>query len=57
MIYRALSVSFEGKLFLGIVRHTDDIVVSKYNIKKYPSILVVISTEKRPIVYKGEMKY
>ncbi|EGR27306.1 hypothetical protein IMG5_198140 [Ichthyophthirius multifiliis] len=57
IIYKALSVSFEGKLFLGIVRHTEELVVQKYNIRKFPSVIVLINTEKKPIIYKGEMKY
>lgn len=48
MIYKGLSVTFEKKLFFGIVRHTDDILVERYKIKKFPSIIVVKASEKNP---------
>lgn len=57
IIFKGLSVSFENKLFFGIVRKEDDILVDRYNIKTFPSIIVVKTTEKKPYIYKGEMKY
>jgi hypothetical protein len=57
MIYKGLSVAFEKKLFFGLVRSSDDILVERYNIKKFPSIIVVKSNEKKPHRYSGEMKF
>jgi hypothetical protein len=57
MVYKGLSVTFENKLFFGIVRSSDDILVERYKIKKFPMIIVVKATEKNPQVYKGEMKF
>jgi hypothetical protein len=48
MIYKGLSVTFENKLFFGIVRSSDDILVERYKIKKFPSIIVVKASEKNP---------
>jgi len=48
MIYKGLSVSFENKLFFGIIRSDDEILVDRYSIKKFPSIIVVKTTEKKP---------
>ena len=48
MIYKGLSVTFDKKLFFGIVRNTDDILIERYKIKKFPTIIVVKATEKNP---------
>lgn len=57
MIYKGLSVEFEKKLFFGIVRKSEDALVQRYNILKFPMIIVVKTTEKKPFYYKGEMKF
>ncbi|KAL4478385.1 hypothetical protein ABPG74_006620 [Tetrahymena malaccensis] len=57
LIYKGLSVALEGKQFFGIVRHTEEALVKKYQVKKFPSILIVITGERKPIPYTGEMKY
>jgi hypothetical protein len=57
MIYKGLSVVFEKKLFFGLVRSSDDILVERYNIKKFPSIIVIKTGEKKPIRYTEEMKF
>jgi hypothetical protein len=57
MIYKGLSVAFEKKLFFGLIRSSDDILVERYNIKKFPSIIVVKTGEKKPHRYTGEMKF
>jgi hypothetical protein len=41
MIYKGLSVAFEKKLNFGLVRSSDSTLVSKYNIKKFPSVIVI----------------
>lgn len=56
-LWKALSIGFEEKITLGIVRKDQKDVVSKYNIKKYPSIVLTKTSEKRPQVYTGELKY
>lgn len=54
MIYKGLSVTFEEKLFFGLVRSTDDILVDRYRIKSFPSIIVVKANEKKHEIYKGD---
>ena len=41
----------------GIIRHDDQDLVDRYNINKFPKILVVKATEKKPKVYNGEIKF
>lgn len=57
MIYKGLSVAFDGKLFFGLVRASDEILVDRYKIKNFPSIIVVKTGEKKPKVYTGEIKF
>lgn len=54
MIYKGLSVAFEKKLNFGLVRSNDSILVTKYNVKKFPSVVVVKTGEKKPIFYDGK---
>jgi hypothetical protein len=57
LIFKALSVAFENKLFFGIIRSSDEQLVKQYNVKKFPQILVVKATERKPVVYSGEINY
>lgn len=57
LIMRALSVSFENKLFFGIVRESESAVLKRYNVKEFPKIIVVKATERKPIVYSGEINF
>jgi hypothetical protein len=54
MVYKGLSVAFEKKLNFGLVRSNDSILVSKYNVKKFPTVIVVKANEKKPIFYDGK---
>ena len=54
MIYKGLSVEFEKKLNFGIVRNTDTILIDKYGIKNFPTIIVIKTGEKKPFFYTGK---
>lgn len=54
MLYKGLSVAFEKKLNFGIVRETDSVLVGKYQIKTFPSIVVLKTGEKKPFYYTGK---
>lgn len=41
MLYKGLSVAFEKKLNFGLIRSSDNILVDKYGVKNFPSILVI----------------
>ncbi len=56
-MFKALSNAFENKLFFGIVNSEDEILVRRYRIQEFPKIAVIRITEKRPILYKGILKY
>lgn len=56
-IYKGLSVALDGKQFFGIIRHTEEALVKRYQVKKFPSIQIVVTGEKKPKVYSGELKF
>ena len=51
MIYKGLSVAFEKKLNFGLIRSSDDILIDRYGIKKFPTVIVVKTGEKKPIFF------
>ena len=57
LIFRALSIAFEKKLFFGIVRSSEEPLLKRYNVKTFPLIMVVKATERKPAVYTGEINY
>jgi len=57
LLFRALSLAFEKKIFFGIVRSESQELFKEYEVKTPPQILVVKTTERKPIVYKGELKF
>jgi hypothetical protein len=57
LIYRALSIALDKKIFLGVVRSSEADLVKKYKVKEYPTILVIKTNEPKPIFYKGDIKY
>lgn len=57
MIYKALSISFESKIFFGIVRSSEELLMDKYGITKVPAIVLIKANEKLPKKYEGEMNY
>jgi hypothetical protein len=54
LMYRALSSSFKNKIRFGIVRKDQSDLISTYNIKKFPTILVIKSGLKRPQYFTKE---
>lgn len=59
MIYKGLSVEFEVRIYkkiiyfkrkinFGIIRSNETKLVERYNIKAFPKMIVVKTTEKKP---------
>jgi len=59
LIFKALSVAFEKKIFLGIVRQGDEQkeIFTKYGARKTPHIVVIKPSDKKVVAYDGELKY
>jgi hypothetical protein len=57
LIYKGLSIEFEKKIAFGIVRSSEASLIDRYNIKSYPKLIVVKTTEKKPSVFNGDMKF
>ena len=49
-LYKALSQNFEKTLQFGIIRESEEVLASKYKIKKFPSI-VIIKTDGKSVQY------
>ncbi len=54
MIYRALSSSFKNKIRFGIVRKDQQELISQYQVKKFPTILVLKAGLKKPNYFTKE---
>jgi len=52
-----LSLAFEKKLAFGIVRSEESDLMNEYGVKTTPTIMVIKSSEKKPFIYNGELKY
>lgn len=52
LIYKGLSVAFEKKLNFGLVRNNETALTDKYAVKQFPTIMVIKTGEKKPILYK-----
>jgi len=57
LIWKSLSIAFEKKIFLGIVRQEQEDIFRQYGVKKTPQILIIKPTDKKTVVYDGELKY
>ena len=57
LIYRALSSTFKNKLRFGIIRKDESDLVSNYNVKKFPTILVLKTGVKKPFVFTKEVNF
>jgi len=57
LLWKALSVAFEEKMTLGITRSDQSDVTNKFNISKFPQIVLSKAGERKPHVYSGELKY
>ena len=57
LIFRALSVAFDKKIDMGIVRSSETGITSKYRVKKFPSIIVLQVGDKKQRIYEGNINY
>lgn len=57
LIFKALSSTFKNKLRFGIIRKDQEDLVSTYNVKKFPTILVIKAGIKKPNVFNKEFNF
>ena len=57
LIFRALSVAFDKKIDMGIVRSSESGITSKYRVKKFPTIMVITVGEKKQRIYEDPINY
>ena len=56
LIFKKLSILYDKKIEIGIVRKDMTAIISKYKIKSFPKIMA-IGVDKKVKYYEGEMKY
>ena len=54
---KALSNRFNKKLKFGFVSKDQDEIVDHFNIKKFPSLIVIKNEVKKPFTFTDEFKY
>lgn len=57
LIYRALSNAFHAKMNFGIVRSDQKEIMSTYNVKSFPKVILIKPGDKRPHVFDKEVNY
>lgn len=57
LIYRALSNAFNAKMNFGIVRSDQKELISTYNVKSFPKVVLVKPGHKKPHVFDKEVNY
>ena len=57
MLWKGLSVKFEEKMSFGISRKSQVDVSSKFSVKKFPTIVLQKTGDRKPHVYDGPIKF
>ena len=57
LIFKVLSVQFDKKIDIGIIRKEETSLIQKFKIKTFPKILINPIGAKKPEIYEGELKY
>jgi len=57
ILFQSLALQYSKRILLGEVKDSVTEVVSKYNIEKFPSVVVFNKDTTEPIVYDGIMKH
>lgn len=57
LIYRALSNAFNAKMNFGIVRNDQKEIMSTYNVKTFPKVIVIKPGDKKVHVFDKEVNY
>lgn len=57
LIFKTLAIQFDQKIKFGIIRKSEESIISKYKVKKFPFILVLPVGAKKPIAYDGVLKF
>ena len=54
LIYKALSSHFDKTLIFGLIRDSEQGIVSKYKVKTYPSLFLIKANNDKPQKYDGK---
>jgi hypothetical protein len=54
LIFKALSSHFDKTLLFGLIRDTEQGIVSKYKVKSYPAVFLLKEKDGKPVKYDGK---
>lgn len=54
LIFKALSSHFDKTLIFGLIRDTEQGIVSKYKVKQFPSVFLIKEKDGKPQKYEGK---
>jgi len=57
MLWKGVSIRFEEKITFGIARKSQSDVVGKFSVKKFPSIILQKTGDRKPHIYDGPIKF
>jgi protein disulfide-isomerase A6 len=56
-LYKSLAIDFHHRLAMGEVRKTQKALVDRYEITKFPTLVVIPPEGKKPVKYEGPIQY
>jgi hypothetical protein len=54
LIFKALSSHFDKTLIFGLIRETEQGIVSKYKVKSFPAVFLLKEKDGKPVKYEGK---
>lgn len=54
LIFKGLSSHFDKTLLFGLIRDTEQGIVSKYKVKQFPAVFLLKDKDAKPIKYEGK---
>lgn len=54
LIFKALSSHFDKTLIFGLIRDSEQGIVSKYKVKSYPAVFLLKEKDGKPVKYEGK---
>jgi len=56
-LYKALAIDFKDRLKFGEVQKSEDALVKRFNVKKFPQLLVIKDATSSPVVFDGKLSH
>jgi len=56
-LYKALAIDFKDRLILGEVQKSEDALIKRFNVKKFPQLLVLKDATAAPLIFDGKLSH